>query len=512
MPLTDSVSSTSTTTAATPNSVKTAYDLANTANTTAGTAIPKATVTAAGDLIYASGSATVTRLAIGSATQILAVGTAGAPVWQDSSAADITEVVAGAGLTGGASAGTATLTVGAGTGITVNADDVAIDTSVVPVKTDNLSVFAASTAAAIGVGTVELGHANDTTLSRSASGVLAVEGVDVLTTSGTQTVSNKTLGTDLAAGGFKITGLGAPSSANDAATKTYVDSVAEGLDIKESVLVATTANITLSGYQTIDGYSITQDNLRVLVKDQTTLSENGIYLTNSSTWTRAADANTTGDLDGGSFVWVELGTTNGDSGWAVTSDGTITIGASNISWVQFSGAGQITAGTALAKSGNTLNVQLTDSTSSTSTTTAATPASVKSAYDLAAGKIASVSGTSPISVTAGTAPTVSVSAASTAASGVVQLTDSTSSTSTTTAATPNSVKTAYDLASAAIPKNTATTAGDLLYASGSATITRLAVGSAGQVLTVGTAGVPVWGTAASGGGASVDSILMLMGA
>jgi len=96
---------------------------------------------------------------------------------------DITDVVAGAGLTGGATSGSATLTVGAGTGITVNADDVAINTATVPLKSDNLGVFAVSTSAVIGVGTIELGHATDTTLSRSAAGTLAVEGVAVALTS-----------------------------------------------------------------------------------------------------------------------------------------------------------------------------------------------------------------------------------------------------------------------------------------------------------------------------------------
>ena len=90
-------------------------------------------------------------------------------------------------------------------------------------------------------------------------------------------------------------------------------------------------------------------------------------------------------------------------------------------------------------------------------------------------------------------------AASTTVVGIVQLTDSTSSTSTTTAATPNSVKSAYDLAGTAIPKNTVTTAGDILYASGSATVARLGIGTASQVLSV-SGGVPAWTTPAGGGG------------
>ena len=87
-------------------------------------------------------------------------------------------------------------------------------------------------------------------------------------------------------------------------------------------------------------------------------------------------------------------------------------------------------------------------------------------------------------------------AASTSVVGIVQLTDSTSSTSTTTAATPNSVKSAYDLAGTAIPKNTVTTTGDILYASGSATVARLGIGTASQVLSV-SAGVPAWTTPAA---------------
>lgn len=91
------------------------------------------------------------------------------------------------------------------------------------------------------------------------------------------------------------------------------------------------------------------------------------------------------------------------------------------------------------------------------------------------------------------------SAASTAVAGIVQLTDSTSSTSTITAATPNSVKTAYDLANAAVPDNLLTATGDIIYASGSATPARLAIGTAAQVLSVGTAGVPTWSTPSAGG-------------
>ena len=115
------------------------------------------------------------------------------------------------------------------------------------------------------------------------------------------------------------------------------------------------------------------------------------------------------------------------------------------------------------------------------------------------GDITGITATSPLTGggTSG-AVTVGIQSASTTQSGAVQLTDSTSSTSTTTAATPNAVKTSYDLAAAAIPKSTVTTSGDVIYATGSSAVTRLGIGTTGQVLTV-SGGVPAWSTPASSG-------------
>jgi hypothetical protein len=125
------------------------------------------------------------------------------------------------------------------------------------------------------------------------------------------------------------------------------------------------------------------------------------------------------------------------------------------------------------------------------------------------GDITGVTATSPLTGggTSG-AITVGIQASSTTQSGAVQLTDSTSSTSTTTAATPNSVKTSYDLAAAAVPKSTVTTAGDVIYATGSGAVTRLGIGTAGQVLTVnGGATAPSWTTPAGGGGGKVLQVV-----
>ena len=142
---------------------------------------------------------------------------------------------------------------------------------------------------------------------------------------------------------------------NSLVPKEYVDAVKQSLDIKDSAITSTTANITLSGTQTIDGISVVVGN-RVLVKNQSNGYENGIYVVASSAWARAIDADVSADVTPGMFTFVEQGTTNGDSGWVLTTDATITLGTTNLTFTQFSGAGQITAGDALVKSGNTLNV------------------------------------------------------------------------------------------------------------------------------------------------------------
>jgi hypothetical protein len=159
----------------------------------------------------------------------------------------------------------------------------------------------------------------------------------------------------IAMGTNKITGLGTPTADADAATKAYVDSVAQGLDVKASCRAATTGNITLSGTQTIDGVAVIAGD-RVLVKDQSTASQNGIYVAAAGSWSRAADANTWDELVG-AFVFIEDGTTNDNSGWVCTVAPGGTLGSTAVTFEQFSGAGQITAGAGMVKVGNTLNVQ-----------------------------------------------------------------------------------------------------------------------------------------------------------
>jgi hypothetical protein len=165
-------------------------------------------------------------------------------------------------------------------------------------------------------------------------------------------------------------GFGSDSLVN----KSYVDSVANGLDVKESVRVATTGDLSATynngagtltananGAIVVDGVTLVLND-RVLVKDQTTQTENGIYKVTTVgsgsaafVLTRTPDANDAAELSGGVFTFVEEGTSNADNGYVATHNGTPTFGTTNITFDQFSGAGQIAAGNGLTKTGNTID-------------------------------------------------------------------------------------------------------------------------------------------------------------
>ena len=164
----------------------------------------------------------------------------------------------------------------------------------------------------------------------------------------------------IAMGTNKITGLGTPTDGTDAATKNYVDSAAQGIDWKASVRAATTANVTLASDlengDTLDGVTLATGD-RILVKNQSTGSQNGIYVVKASgAPDRSTDADTGAELTSNFAVFVEEGTANADQGYVLTNDGAITVGTTALTFTQFTGLGQIVAGDGLAKTGNTLNV------------------------------------------------------------------------------------------------------------------------------------------------------------
>jgi hypothetical protein len=145
-----------------------------------------------------------------------------------------------------------------------------------------------------------------------------------------------------------------PVSALQLATKQYVDAVAQGLDPKASCVAATTANITLSGTQTIDGVALIAGD-RCLVKNQTASADNGIYLVAAGAWTRATDMDTWAEVPG-AFTFIEQGTLYADTGWVCTSNAGGTIGVTAITWVQFAGVGSYTAGTGLTLTGTQFSI------------------------------------------------------------------------------------------------------------------------------------------------------------
>jgi hypothetical protein len=151
-----------------------------------------------------------------------------------------------------------------------------------------------------------------------------------------------------------------PTTDGHAATKGYVDAARQGLDVKASVRVASTANVAIStgleAGDTIDGVTLVAGD-RVLLKNQSTASENGIYVAVASgAASRSDDANTSAKVTTGMFTFVAEGTVNADNGFVLTTNDTITLETTGLTFVQFSGAGQVIAGAGLTKSGNTLDV------------------------------------------------------------------------------------------------------------------------------------------------------------
>ena len=244
------------------------------------------------------------------------------------------------GVWGSITTGTGVTSVATGTGLTggpiTTTGTISIDTTVVATLNNTMTLTNKTISGATN------------TLTNIANSSLTNSSVTVGTT-------NIALGaTSLTLGGLTSVAVTQdPVSALQLATKQYVDNIAQGLNTKAPVLVATTANITLSGEQTIDG--VTTSVSRVLVKNQSTAANNGIYLSGSGAWARTLDADTWNELVS-AYVFVEQGTINGDTGWVCTVDPGGTLGVTAVTWVQFSGAGTYTAGTGLTLTGTQFSI------------------------------------------------------------------------------------------------------------------------------------------------------------
>jgi len=294
----------------------------------------------------------------------------------------VTQVDTGTGLTGGPITGTGTISI-ANTAVTAGSYTLANFTvnaqGQITAASNGTALVSSFTAGSTGftpntatTGAVTLGGilnaSNGGTGAATLTGYVYGNGTGVMTAATTipnvgLANSSLTIGTtaislgatSLTLGGLTtVTVTQDPVSALQLATKQYVDAVAQGLDPKASCVAATTANITLSGAQTIDGVALTAGD-RCLVKNQTAQADNGIYVVATGSWTRATDMDIWAEVPG-AFTFVETGTLYADTGWVCTSNAGGTIGVTAITWVQFSGAGTYSAGTGLTLTGTTFSI------------------------------------------------------------------------------------------------------------------------------------------------------------
>ena len=327
----------------------------------------------------------------------------------------------------------------------------------------------------------------------------------------------------------------APVSGNDVVNKTYLDFYAAGISWKQPVLCGTTANITLSGLQTIDGVTVVAGN-RVLVKNQTTTSQNGIYLASATAWSRAPDADTWDELVS-ALVFVESGSTLAGSAWYCTIQKGGTIGTTAITWSNFSVAATYTAGTGLTLTDYVFSITNTGvsaaaygsaSKTLTATVNAQGQLTVLAATDIAIANTQvsglgtmSTQAASSVAITGGTINGTTIGGTT---AGAVTGTTITANTQFTGAGTGlTGTATSLSIGGNAATATSATTAtnlaggatGSVPYQTSSGTTTFLAAGTDGFVLKL-NAGVPTWaastsGTVTSVGGTGTVSGISLSG-
>lgn len=308
----------------------------------------------------------------------------------------------------------------------------------------------------------------------------------------------------------------APTSGNDVVNKTYLDYFAAGLSWKQPVLCATTANITLSGLQTLDGVTVVAGD-RVLVKNQSTTSQNGIYLASATAWSRAPDADVWTDLIS-AITFVETGSTLSGTAWYCTAQPGGTLGTTAVTWSNFSVASSYTAGTGLTLAGNAFSITNTGVTAaaygSASKTLTATVNAQGQLTVLAETNIAiantqvsglgtmSTQAASSVAITGGTIDGVTIGGVTAGAVTGTTITATTFNGAGTgltgtasslsiggNAATATSATTATNLGGGA--------AGSVPYQTSTGVTSMLAAGTNGQVLTL-AAGLPTWATPTTG--------------
>ena len=293
-----------------------------------------------------------------------------------------------------------------------------------------------------------------------------------------------------------------PVGDTDIANKGYVDSVAQGLDVKASCVYSTTADITLSGLAVQAGGDWTSTLTagdRILVKNQASSQFNGIYVASSTAWARSADMNTWAEVPS-AFTFIESGTTLADTGWVSTANQGGTINVTPMPWSQFSGAGSYLAGTGLTLTGNTFSITNTAVTAAaygSSSQVATFTVNAQGQLTLAASTSISIAATQ---VTSGTIDSARLSGSYSGITGLGTLGDLTvtntiSGSISGNAATATTATKSTNLAGGAT--------GSLPYQSAADTTAFLAAGTNGQVLSL-TGGIPAWINASSGTVTSVS--------
>ena len=285
-----------------------------------------------------------------------------------------------------------------------------------------------------------------------------------------------------------------PVSGTDLTNKTYVDAAIVGISWKQPVRTATTANITLTGAQTVDGVSVVAGD-RVLVKDQSTASQNGIYIVGTP-WTRSPDADTWDELVS-AMVFVESGGQAGSAFYCPIQPGG-TLGVTAVTWNNFSVAGTYFAGTGLTLIGTTFSITNTAVTAASYGSASAVPTFTVNAQ----GQLTAASNTNIAidgnQITSGTINTARLSGSYTGITEVGTLTGLTVS-ATITGSISGNAATATNATNATTATNLAGGAtGSVPYQSAAGTTTFVGIGTTGQVLTV-SGGVPTWSTLAAGG-------------